>query len=65
MRLGVDDALDDDALYNDALYNAEQIEGAAGKAVDVGDAHDVAGASLSSIRFSSRRLARAPVTFSR
>jgi hypothetical protein len=54
-RLRVDDALDD----------AEEIEGAAGEPINPGDRHHVAGGQLPSIRLSSRRSARAPVTFSR
>jgi len=55
LRLGVDYALD----------AAEQIEGAAGEAVDSRHRHSVARTSLPSIRFSSRRSARAAETFSR
>ena len=53
--IGVDEALDD----------AEQIEGAARQPVSPRHRHHVAGASLPSILSSSRRSARAPVTFSR
>jgi hypothetical protein len=55
LRLGVHDALDD----------VEQIEGAAGEAVDARHRPDVGGGQLASIRLSSRRSARAPVTLSR
>jgi hypothetical protein len=55
LRLGVHDPLDD----------AEQVEGAARQPVDACHGHDVAGANLPSIRFSSRRSGRAPVAFSR
>ena len=55
LRLGVHDALDD----------TKQIEGAAGQPVDRVTVTTSPGASLSSIRLSSRRSARAPVTFSR
>jgi len=53
LRLGIHDALDD----------GEQIEGAA-RSIRV-TVTTSPGASLPSIRFSSRRSARAPVTFSR
>jgi hypothetical protein len=55
LRLGVHDALDD----------AEQVKGAARQPVDARTVTTSPGASLPSIRLSSRRSARAPVTFSR
>jgi hypothetical protein len=55
LRLGVDDALGD----------AEQVEGAAREGSIRVTLTTSPGASLPSIRLSSRRSARAPVTFSR
>jgi hypothetical protein len=55
LRLGVHEALDD----------GEQVEGAARQRVDARHRHRVAGGQLASLLLSSRRSARAPVTFSR
>jgi hypothetical protein len=55
LRPGVHDAFDD----------GEQVEGAACEPVDPRHGHTSPGVSLPSIRLSSRRSARAPVTFSR